>query len=225
MGTPAYRAPGGVLLKYLLMFGILLCGTTIGLVAGRAHWKITDVEGYIRRRPFILNQEAERAPKGGTLIVGDSLVERSGTRRLCGATAFVAGVSGAKFSDIAAMTLTLAKTLNPALIIIAVGTNDATIANATAADVWEREYDAILTSLNGFPIEVVAIPPIQSGGSQSAQFEQAVIDAHNAALEALAMRHHASFAGPTPFATTDGIHQSSQGAITWRNNIEKNCPA
>ncbi|QZH75420.1 MAG: SGNH/GDSL hydrolase family protein [Erythrobacter sp.] len=189
--------------------GVALIGAlTGGFAAGR--WSAPDErEQYILRRAWVLTEQAQRTPQGGALLIGDSLTERSGFQTLCGLPVFNAGVSMARLSDMVEAGPELARSLQPELTMVALGTNDARRGMSLAA--WREEMDRLLGNLPR-PLIVVSLPAMQA---EAAPF--------NAALVELADKHGAVLVPPIAYETSDGLHQSPAGAVTWREAVAESC--
>ena len=201
----------------------LLALVSLGL-AWRIRQAPTELATYVVGRGYILIEQARNAPKGMTLIVGDSIVERAFHRDACGAPVFNAGISSAGLHDLAPLAAELSSILKPTRIILAIGTNDAAVGRVAPVSEWVRDYEKLLSSLPADRVELVAIPAVEPGKAASAAIDIAGLAAKNRALRALALRRGVTFAPSVAMDTSDGLHPTAAGAIAWRENVERQCP-
>lgn len=161
------------------------------------------------------------------IVVGDSLVEASTLpRSICGHPVVNAGLNAASTASDLGNWLTVALGgKRAAMIIVALGTNDALIA-ASPKDFADR-YGTLLDQLSKLSPRLVAlaIPPVEARLRMTIQLrDQAMrtIGELNAVLPDLAARHAAAFAPlpdmPTPH-TVDGVHLDSNGYAVWEKAI------
>ena len=200
----------------------------LALVALGLAWRLrhapNELATYIAGRGFILTEQARVAPKGMTLIVGDSIVERAWHPEVCGAAAFNAGISSAALRDLAPLATTLVPILQPSRIILAIGTNDAAVGRAVPTEEWIGAYGQLLDALPKDRVELVAAPAVEPGKLASGLIDSADLAAKNRALRALAIRRGVAFAPSIAIATGDGLHPTAAGAAAWRANVELHCP-
>src|SRR5262249_6089600 len=106
-------------LKYIV---VGMVAFSIGLGGGWARWKrpASHNKSY---RHFIIREYAQQMPPGGTIVIGDSLVERQYLRDICGPT-LNAGIGGATSADLQDLAPELVRIAKPARIVFNVGTND-----------------------------------------------------------------------------------------------------
>jgi lysophospholipase L1-like esterase len=154
------------------------------------------------------------------VVLGDSIVEASTLPpSLCGHPIVNAGIGGASTaSDLGSV---LARSLGgkqAALVIVALGTNDAAVPFSVAQ--YSSNYRALLTALAALTPRraVLAIPPPEAGLEESGKVSTSVVDSYNAALPALAKEAGAQFI-PLPDMperhTIDGIHLNAAGYVVW----------
>lgn len=201
----------------------------LALVALGFAWRIrqapTAYSVYLSGRSENLTSQASVTPKGLTLIVGDSIVEQAFHRDLCGAPVFNAGISGAGLRDLAPLARTLSSILEPAWIILAIGTNDAVAGRPVPTAEWTREYERLLAALPADRVELVAIPQVEPGKAGSGAIDLADLAEKNRALQALAAGRGVAFAPSASIETRDGLHPTAAGAAAWRENVERTCPS
>lgn len=201
----------------------ILALVVLGLVL-RLRQAPDELATYIAGRGFVLAEQARVAPKGMTLIVGDSIVERAWHRDICGAPVFNAGISSAALRDLAPLATALVPILQPSRIILAIGTNDAATGRAVPTAAWIRDYEKLLDTLPGDRVALVAIPAVEPGKRASGLIDGADLAAKNRALLALANRRRLAFAPSISIATSDGLHPTAAGAAAWRANVDRHCP-
>jgi lysophospholipase L1-like esterase len=157
------------------------------------------------------------------IVLGDSIVEASGLpRSLCGHPVVNAGLSGASTaSDLGPWLAGALAGKRAALILIALGTNDALMERSRQA--FAESYTTLLTEVAKLTprVVVLAIPTIEAQGrvAVAARDEvMATINGYNSALAELAEPNGARFAAlpvmPEPH-TIDGVHLSAAGYLVW----------
>lgn len=161
------------------------------------------------------------------IVLGDSLVEASTLpRSVCGHPVVNAGLNAASTASDLGNWLTVALGgKRAAMIIVALGTNDALV-GASRQEFSDR-YGALLDQLAKLSPRLVAlaIPPVEARLRMTVELrDQAMktIGELNAALPDLAARHGAAFAPlpdmPTPH-TIDGVHLDANGYLVWDKAI------
>src|SRR5262249_3117338 len=143
---------------------------------------------------------AEQMPAGGTLVVGDSIIEMQHLPDMCGPT-LNAGISGATSADLQDVVPDLVGSAKPARVVFNVGHND--VSQAIPGEVLQKNVERMIAAAKGTTVLVVGVP----GGRG------------DAFLKAAASRHGARFiAYPvTDLADTiDGLHLNASGAARWR---------
>jgi lysophospholipase L1-like esterase len=161
------------------------------------------------------------------IVVGDSLVEASTLpRSICGHPVVNAGLNAASTaSDLGNWLAVALGGKRAAMIVVALGTNDALVA-ASPKEFSDR-YGALLEQLSKLSPRLVAlaIPPIEARLRMTVELrDQAnkAIGELNAVLPDLAARHGAAFAPlpdmPTPH-TVDGVHLDAEGYLVWDKAI------
>ncbi len=202
----------------------LLC-----LAAGAAceHWRdhraASETAFYVSRKWVSLDQQADKAPRGIALLIGDSITENAWVPTLCGYPAFNAGISGARVWNMIGPAKDLAMRIDPAVIVVALGTNDVRRRETPVAR-FARDYEALLAPLAGRRLILVAVPPIHLRDAVSQNSVSRAIARENAAIARIADAHRALFvAPPAAFPTVDGVHPTPAGSETWKAAIQTAC--
>lgn len=207
----------------------------VAVGAAAEHWRLTrpstEIAFYVARKRVALDQQADKAPKGVTLLVGDSITEGAWVPTMCGRPAFNAGISAARTRDMIRPARDLAQRVDPGLIIVALGTNDAGWAKTPIAR-FESDYEALLAPFGGRPLILVGLLPIEPARMRSAgdagrvMAKQRLILQENAIIGRIAAEHGAAFvAQSSSIPTIDGVHPTPVGSEMWKAAIEKACPA
>jgi hypothetical protein len=186
--------------------------------------KVIDEHRYTRQ--LMLHFTFERIDDP-VVVIGDSLVEASTLpRSVCGHPLVNAGLNAASTaSDLGNWLAVALGGKRAAMIIVALGTNDALIA-ASRQEFGDR-YGALLDQLSKLAPRLVAlaIPPVEAKLRMSVEMRDAAmksIGELNSVLPDLAARHGAAFAAlpamPTPHSI-DGVHLDSDGYLVWDKAI------
>jgi lysophospholipase L1-like esterase len=161
------------------------------------------------------------------IVIGDSIVEASTlSRSICGHPLVNAGLNAASTaSDLGNWLAVALDGKRAAMIVVALGTNDALVAESP--QVFADRYGALLDQLSKLATRLVAlaIPPVEAKVRVTvAMRDEAMkaIDGFNALLPDLAARHGAAFAPlpamPTPHSI-DGVHLDAGGYQVWDKAI------
>jgi lysophospholipase L1-like esterase len=201
-------------------------GTRVALVAmaaacAWAAWPKREIvfDTHRATRQFVIRSTLARFDDA-VVVLGDSIVEASTLpRSICGHPIVNAGIGGA--STASHLDALLAEALDgkrAALVVVALGTNDAAIPESV--EQYRSNYRALLTSLTALtPRTVVAaIPPPEVGLDEARKVSVAVIDGYNAVLPGLAEETRASFIALPAMPerhTLDGIHLNAAGYEVW----------
>jgi len=154
------------------------------------------------------------------VILGDSIVEASNLpRSLCGHPIVNAGIGGASTeSDLGAVLTASLGAKRAALVVVALGTNDAAIPNSVER--YRSNYRALLETMASAATRtaILAIPPPEAGLEEAKKVSIAAIDSYNAILPELGKEAYATFI-PLPAMpehhTVDGIHLNAAGYDIW----------
>jgi len=201
---------------------VVLCSGA-SFAVGRYSKKLDYDAAYIPQRLKVLGDEAAIGAPGKVLLIGDSISERSGIRQLCGREVFNAGVSGARLGDVESRALELARTLKPARIFLAIGTNDAQSKSLTDAEAWAAHYIALVRKLSPAAVVLVPAPVIQPGMRFSGYFSEAHARELNSKLPAIASATGAKLLSRPSIDTIDAVHPSRAGTAVWRGGLNAGC--
>jgi lysophospholipase L1-like esterase len=157
------------------------------------------------------------------IVLGDSIVEASALpRSLCGHPIVNAGLSGASTaSDLGRWLSGALAGKRAALIVVALGTNDALAQRSRQS--FATSYTMLLAELSKMTphVVVLAIPPIEAQGKVTVEARDeamGTIDGYNSMLPELARKGGAGFialpAMPEPH-TIDGVHLNAAGYLVW----------
>jgi lysophospholipase L1-like esterase len=201
-------------------------GTRVALIAmvaacAWAAWPKREVvfDTHRATRQFIIRLTLARLDDA-VVVLGDSIVEASTLpRSLCGHPIVNAGIGGASTaSDLDKLLTEALSGKQAALVVVALGTNDAAHHDSVAQ--YSAIYRALLGNLAALTprIAIVAIPPPEAGLAEAKKVSSAAIDSYNAVLPGLAEQTRASFI-PLPAMparhTIDGIHLNAAGYEVW----------
>lgn len=199
------RVIAGWSLAFVVFVTALLAGAG-GIAIGFGRWHRDTPRPYAVRELVVAHHAAE-LPKGSTVVIGDSLVERQLVDRLCGPT-LNAGVGGAQASDLIPLMRHITAVVEPKIVIAEVGTNDRFYKVPDSS--FFRHYRTLIDEAKGARFVIVGIP-----GD----------DEWNAKLEDLAKETGASFVPAIDPAghTTDGIHFDAIAAALWKTAVRSAC--
>jgi lysophospholipase L1-like esterase len=156
-------------------------------------------------------------------LLGDSLTEASTLpRSLCDRAIVNAGLDGASTaSDLGTWLIEALAGRRAAVIVIALGTNDAL--QGRNQEAFEANYGSLLVQLKSATdhIAVLGIPSVEVRGGMTADYQAETmrrIEAFNAMLPALANKNGATFVALPPMPephTIDGVHLDAAGYAIW----------
>lgn len=196
----------------VVLIATFLTGAAAGLAVGYARWHRTW-DPFEFRRWVSLNR-AEAAPRGGVLVVGDSIVEQQHLPDLCGLPAFNVGLSSSRSRDHAPMVADLVATVQPKWVVIASGTNDVGLTPRTPLAEWTPVVSSMIDAAGPRAI-VVGI---------TASKETPLADQYNQELERIVVRAGGRYVDPIPTSQTkDGLHLNARGRQTWKSRVERAC--
>ena len=194
-------------------------------VCAWAAWPKHDVvfDPHATTRHFVIQSTLARFDDA-IVVLGDSIVEASTLpRSLCGHAIVNAGIGGT--STASHLDSILKESLDgkrPALVVVALGTNDAAI--PLSVEQYRSNYLALLTELAALTPRraIAAIPPPEAGLPEATKVSVALIDSYNAILPALAEENRIKFI-PLPAMpehhTLDGVHLNGAGYDIWEKAI------
>ena len=199
-------------------------------MARRSGEESVPAESYYLARGSVLAAEAEDFPRGGVLVLGDSIVERQYIAHLCGRPVLNAGISGITAGRMSEVAPPIVAAADPALVVVAVGVNNAIVWRATSAVIAQRSLEALLTGLRGRTLILVGIQPVEPNRAVPRPHEpwsMYGVAQVRAMMPDLARRFGASYVPPlaaTGNRTADGIHLTPAAAAEWQAAVERACP-
>ncbi len=102
---------------------------------------------HLSARLFVILAHIRQSRPGGILMVGDSNTEATLLpRTLCGLDVINAGIGGATVGTFQRATDELMTGAKPALVILAIGSNDAWASSHTSPEVFAQQYRYLLRS-------------------------------------------------------------------------------
>jgi lysophospholipase L1-like esterase len=179
-----------------------------GVGAGWLRWK-RSVASYMMHRSLVIHEHAQEMPVAGTLVIGDSIIERQRLGDICGPT-LNAGISGATSADLYALVSDVIRPTRPMRVVFNVGIND--VLQGVLDLELQTHVEKMIAIANGAAVLVVGVP----GGSA------------DSFLRAAAIRYGAQFI-PYPVTekadTIDGLHLNAKGAAGWQAAVrDALCP-
>jgi hypothetical protein len=158
------------------------------------------------------------------VVLGDSIVEASTLpRSMCGHPIVNAGVGGASTeSNLGSLLTQSLGDKHVALVVVALGTNDAGISNSVER--YRSNYRTLLGTIAALTprTAILAIPQPEGGFGEAKKAGTALIDSYNAILPELAKEVGALFVSPPAMPerhTLDGIHLNMAGYEVWDRAI------
>jgi lysophospholipase L1-like esterase len=170
-------------------------------------------------RFFAVKAEIERTADS-FIVLGDSIVEGALLpSTICGHAVVNAGVTGAAVEYFQRHADELLGTARPALIILAVGINDA---SADRAKRFRSNYEATVANLaRRAPVAVATITSVRNGSAASA-YDSKLVPRLNGVIATIP-QVKTVIDVTTPLSdknlTADGIHLSAEGYALWTKAI------
>ena len=190
--------------------------------------KADVVDQHRHVRQLVLHYTLSRT-EDPVIVLGDSIVEASTLpRSICGHAIVNAGLGGASTtSDLGNWLSQVLGSERAALIVVALGTNDALASAVATTQGFGDRYGALLAQLSKLTpqLAVLEIPPVEAQGRMTVAMQNEVattIDDYNAILPDVARRSDATFVALPAMArpyTIDGVHLSSGGYLAWDKAI------
>lgn len=179
--------------------------------------------GHINARHGMLWQQAEDMAPGGVLVVGDSITEMTGVPTLCGRPVLNAGIGATTVADWTGKVAPLVARARAGLVVIALGTNDASRSRAFDADAWRDAVRGLIAEAGDVPVLLVE-PPFADEARSNGDIPADRLGAQRAVLRGLVrdgvrLVPATSFAGHAP----DGIHPDRVGRERWRQALAGAC--
>ena len=204
-----------------LLAGILVLSTTAFLFSLRGT-SASDKHRYVRQ--VVLHYTLSRLDDP-IIILGDSITEASTLpRSICGHALVNAGLDGASTSsDLGNWLFEVVNGRRVAMIIVALGTNDALNSPPASKEVFADRYRDLMVPLSQLTprLAIAGIPPVRAYGRVTANVAKEAlrtIEDYNSVLADVAKRVGATFA-PLPempeISTIDGVHLNSAGYESW----------
>jgi hypothetical protein len=177
----------------LAIVSALISGLAAGLAYGFFRWHWSLQSGHWIERMGAIMAQAAQTPRGGVVVIGDSITEYNHFAALCGRPALNAGIAWARTADWVDPAPRVVKTARPSLVVLAIGFND------NDDPVWRANYRR-LAALTGARLAVGTDHPSKDA------FIRTVLPMV-----------------PRPSVAKHGRHPDPLGAAEWRNNINRGC--
>lgn len=164
--------------------------------------------------------------KNAVVVLGDSIVARSGVYQLCGQPALRAGIPGARLRDWSVLGPDVFAHVRPRLVVFALGINDAAAAFKTDPDRWEADYRALVDAALPAKVAFLSIMPVDSSLADGAWVDLASRDVLNARLAKIARDTGGVLIDALPSAdglTLDGVHFNEVGQGKWAERLAEAC--
>jgi lysophospholipase L1-like esterase len=189
------------------------CGVAALAAIGAGVWHL-DKPSPAELRVQIL-RDAPTAPKGGVLLIGDSITEAEHIDILCGLPVFNAGIAGTTIEDWRGLAPYLVQQLKPKIVVYALGVNNA--ANKRPFDIakWSANYRA-LRAPGSYIMGVWPIEP-----QKNPAFSAERVREMNAQLSG----ERGYIKPPSTPMTWDGVHLTWAGRSKWAETLRSICPA
>jgi GDSL-like Lipase/Acylhydrolase family len=166
-------------------------------------------------RYYAIKAEIDLANKP-VVVFGDSIVEGAPLpKSICGLPVINAGVTGAAIEYFRNHARELLGSSRPALIVLAVGINDASSIASQTFRQYYRETAALLS--RAAPLVVATITPVRSGPG-SVGYDASLVPDLNQIIKATPERRGVidlNTALSNADLTTDGIHLGADGYALW----------
>lgn len=182
----------------------------MGALAAKLHtrWSATCGNvpcGYVQVRLTVIDQMiAARSKTPSYLVIGDSLTEVGRWPPMCGLEPVPAGISGARSDTWLPHARAIADSLKPAVIVLALGTNDVLTLGRLGP------YEQLVSALAGY--RLVAIPLHKMPAVPEVAAEEANMRIAKAVADT---------AETIDAVTIDGIHFTAKDYARWFSAIEK----
>jgi lysophospholipase L1-like esterase len=159
-------------------------------------------------------RDAPRAPKGGVLLIGDSITEAEHIESLCGLPVFNAGIAGTTVEDWAKLAPYLVRELQPKIVVYALGANNAATQRPFEVSTWSARY----RTLRAPGSYVMGVWPIEP--EKNPAFSAQRVAEMNAEL----VGEPGYIKPPSSPMTWDGVHLTWAGRSKWAETLRSICP-
>jgi GDSL-like Lipase/Acylhydrolase family len=200
---------------------LISCAAACALAAWPKEPAVRDTHGPTRQ--FIIASTLARVDDA-VLVLGDSIVEASTLpRSMCGHPIVNAGIGGSSTeSNLGSLLAQSLGAKRAALVVVALGTNDAAIPNSVER--YRSNYRKLLGTIAALTprAAILAIPPPEGGLEEAKKVNAVLIDNYNAILPDLAKEAGALFVSLPAMPerhTLDGIHLNMAGYEVWDRAI------
>jgi lysophospholipase L1-like esterase len=177
-------------------------------------------------RDFIIQSELAQV-KDPVVFIGDSITEAAFLpATICGHPVVNAGLGGATAGSYLRFASSGLSTLKAAMIVVAIGANDAQIA-ARKARPFTESYNMLIDFLKprAAALVLVGIPPLEMTGALAIRyFDKAASEENNRTIRAIAARNSIPFADVRSMMiaeklTVDGVHLNPDGYRGWMTAV------
>lgn len=200
---------------------LISCAAACALAAWPKEPAVRDTHGPTRQ--FIIASTLARVDDA-VLVLGDSIVEASTLpRSMCGHPIVNAGIGGTSTeSNLGSLLAQSLGAKRAALVVVALGTNDAAIPNSVER--YRSNYRKLLGTIAALTprTAILAIPQPEGGLEEAKKVNAVLIDNYNAILPDLAKEAGALFVSLPAMPerhTLDGIHLNMAGYEVWDRAI------
>ncbi|WP_069051178.1 SGNH/GDSL hydrolase family protein [Blastomonas sp. RAC04] len=164
----------------------------------------------------------------GVVLLGDSIVARSGVYEMCAKPILLAGIPGSRVRDWVDLGPDIFAQVEPELVVFALGINDSVAAFNTDPDKWASDYKALAKAALPSRLAFVSIMPIDKSRPGAAALSEEMRERLNAKLKTIAEETGGLLIDPLPTAkglTLDGVHFNDAGQKQWVTNLSAACQA
>jgi GDSL-like lipase/acylhydrolase family protein len=216
-------------MKMRLRLRTLLVATSLvsGAAGGTLVWLLSpSVLVHKRARSTAMLQQAQDFPDGGVMIVGDSVTEFTYIPTLCGKPVFNAGLAGSQASDWKYRLPQMLEVTKPAIVIFALGRNNAKRAVTFRPEVWREDYRTLIAQAHEAKVVILGVQPAEANGLVSGSYDEALARSINGRTAALASQLDLQFIEPlstTVGKTYDGVHLNGEGRREWVERLAAAC--
>lgn len=210
--------------SYTILLATSLASGAIGCIL---FWSLTpSVLEHRHARSSAMLRQAQDFPDGGIMIVGDSLTEFTYISELCNKPVFNAGLAGSRVSDWKYRLPQMLKATRPAIVIFALGLNDAARSTTYDPQTWREDYRTLIAQVHDSKVVIVGVQPIEPYKLVSNTKDTTRIDLINRHSRELATELGLRFIEPLPSTvgkTYDGVHLNRAGRPAWRARLAEAC--